>query len=1262
MGNMVLKAAIATFIGWVVVLGLTFCPSSYAIEPAELEFFETRVRPILAENCFECHGPDKQKSDMRLDHISSVLEGGSRGPAIVPNDPDASRMVEAIQYGNVDLQMPPTGKLSEAAIADLREWIRRGAQWPDEPLPKAGVKEAFDVTGRRDSHWAWQPIQDPEPPEVADTSWPAHPIDQFILSKLEGAGLSPAKSADKRTLIRRLYFDLLGLPPTPDEIRSFLDDQAPDAYERLVHSLLASPHFGERWGRHWLDLVRYSETYGHEQDYVIKEAWKYRDYVIRAFNDDLPYPQLVREHIAGDLLDNPRRNPESGLNESIVATGFWFMHQATHGPVDVAQDEADRIDNQIDVLGKAFLGMTVACARCHDHKFDAISTEDYYALTGFMRSTRQEFAYLDPNDTIADGADRLSALRDKGNIELREALARQAESTGKDVTRYLQSAHEAMEGTWKASDGPLNLRPDVVFEDFESGRFDRWEVTGKAFDLAPAEGGYKGQNVTGFLGDRLANSYFGGDGSKGKLVSQPFLIERNFIRFLIGGGNHGRKTAMLLKVDDKIVREARGSNRDLLESHRWDVAEFVGLRGVIEIVDDQTGGWGHVDVDHIVFTDSSFLAPLQRPLPAVADQFDADVGQLTRWIHALQDAHVTHLDHPLHAWQAVLADPSGEDVLETFDHNTKIPDAYAPYTSFESGTYEDLGWFPSGEAFGDAPGTTGDWFQDGKVDTVPASVAHSGLIDHTLQGTLRSPTFTIEHDAIHYRAAGNKGRIRLVIAQFQLRENNGLLFEETLSDVNTGGEYRWFTQTRGISTHKGQQAYFEFIDDGDGYIAIDSIWFSDTLQAPPSINPITQRIVKGLAGADSDYAMLASTAVGLAAADAFVQASREKSDGGLGELARWLVKNNLIDIDTTRSSLNTIESDARAIANTLPKPERILAATDGTPIEAHIFHRGSHKNPGDEVPRRFLAALDEEPKSVSKGSARLELADRLLDPDNPLPARVMANRAWHHIFGRGIVPSVDNFGVLGEAPTHPALLDYLATSLTKNDWSLKSLIRDLVTTQTYRMASARSSDEAEIKDPSNALLHRMRIKRLESEAIRDSILAASGSLDRTMYGQPVTIYLSPFMSNHRRPRSSGPEDGDGRRTIYVQVRRNFLSPMQLAFDYPMPDTTIGKRNQSNVPAQALIMMNDPFVVEEARRWGERAASRTEDSAETRIEYLFELAIGREPSDIERTMLNDLLVQQAVAYGVDEGAIASDPKLWADICHTLFTLKEFIFVS
>jgi hypothetical protein len=358
---------------------------------AGLEFFEKRVRPVLVERCYPCHShqSERLKAHLYVDSREGLLRGGDTRAALVPGHPEQSLLIEAIGYDHPDLQMPPKGKLAEAQIANLTEWVRIGAPWPTEAaITNTPVKKEFDLEARRQSHWAWKPTRAGPPPPVKNREWCAGPMDQFLLAKLEQHGLRPAPQADRRTLIRRVTLDLIGLPPAAAEVEAFVRDRRPDAYERLVDRLLGSVHFGERWARHWLDLVRYAETLGHEFDYPRHHAWRYRDYVIRAFNADVPYHQFVTEHVAGDLVSPPRRHPVEGFNESIIGTAFYWLGQQAHSPVDVRQHQAEMIDNQVDVLSKAFLGLTVACARCHDHKFDAISTQDFYGLYGMLASSR----------------------------------------------------------------------------------------------------------------------------------------------------------------------------------------------------------------------------------------------------------------------------------------------------------------------------------------------------------------------------------------------------------------------------------------------------------------------------------------------------------------------------------------------------------------------------------------------------------------------------------------------------------------------------------------------------------------------------------------------------------------------------------------------------------------------------------------------------------------------------------------------------------
>jgi hypothetical protein len=346
--------------------------------PEQVRFFETSIRPLLAERCYKCHGPDKHKADLRLDSLEGMLRGGASGmPVIVARQPEKSLLIKAIGYHDESLKMPPKEQLSSRQIADLTRWIQMGA-----PYPRLASGD-YGAAGRK--FWAFQPPVDPSVPTVRDPAWPQTPLDHFILAQLEAKGLHPAPPADKRTLIRRATFDLTGLPPAPEEIDAFLADDSPHAFPRVVDRLLASPRYGERWGRHWLDVARYADSNGLDENVAYGNAWRYRDYVVAAFNKDKPYDQFLLEQLAGDLLPTPDL---ATRHERLTATGFLALGPKVLAEVDDKKMEMDIIDEQIDTVGRAVMGLTLGCARCHDHKFDPIETEDYYALAGIFKSTR----------------------------------------------------------------------------------------------------------------------------------------------------------------------------------------------------------------------------------------------------------------------------------------------------------------------------------------------------------------------------------------------------------------------------------------------------------------------------------------------------------------------------------------------------------------------------------------------------------------------------------------------------------------------------------------------------------------------------------------------------------------------------------------------------------------------------------------------------------------------------------------------------------
>ena len=384
-------------------------------DPALLEFFEGKVRPILAENCLGCHGPEKQKSGLRLDSPAAMARGGESGPVVEPGHPEASRLIEVIRHDG-DVQMPPKRKLKDDEIAILTRWVRSGAAWPGastEARPTASASSP-GISAEDRKFWAFRPIQDPPPPAVRDGLWPTSPIDRFVLARLEAKGLRPVAKADRRALIRRATFDLIGLPTSPEQIDAFLADGAPDAFARVVDRLLASPRYGERWGRHWLDVARYGEDQAHTfQARLYPHGYRYRDWVVKALNDDMPYDRFVVEQVAGDLLDGP------GRDDRLAATGFFAL-----GPVYYGGAVFDEYDDRVDTLCRGFLGLTVACARCHDHKFDPIPQQDYYALAGVFASTGyREYPQAPPEEVARYDASQAAIQATTAEVnKLRKAL------------------------------------------------------------------------------------------------------------------------------------------------------------------------------------------------------------------------------------------------------------------------------------------------------------------------------------------------------------------------------------------------------------------------------------------------------------------------------------------------------------------------------------------------------------------------------------------------------------------------------------------------------------------------------------------------------------------------------------------------------------------------------------------------------------------------------------------------------------------------
>ena len=1050
-------------------------------------FFESKVRPILSEKCYECHSASasKSKGGLRLDHINLILKGGDSGPALVIGKPQESLIMEAIRYEDPDFHMPPKEKLSKQVVVDFEKWIMEGAHWPKENEPVASTKKkrsSFNLEKRKNEHWCWQPIQKPEVPSLPGIT--LDPIDSFIRARLDEEGLLPSEKADKRTWLRRVTYDLIGLPPSLEEIKSFLGDQSESSHEKVVDRLLSSSHFGEKWARHWMDLVRYAETCGHEFDYPLENPHEYRDYLIRAFNEDVPYDQFLKEHVAGDLIKTPRIHSIDKFNESIIGTGFWYFHEAVHAPTDSKVDNADRMENQLDVFGKTFLGLTIGCARCHDHKFDAISEKDYYSLATFMQgSTRQEYP-LDPHGKRISAASHLIEFAQEGWKELENF------STGD-----------------KINDLP---KPSKY-----------WEIASLLLDSRDA------QRKDSFPLDSMIESS---------------ALEHDLNKTILSNWcKHFKEVWNLKSLESNFKKE-----RD----------QFIGLKKKEE--------------NYLIENTTLFADFSSSSLP---DNWKTSGNAFV---------------------------PSGNQLLSLSDQEV----------------------FP--------------------INTILSSKS-LGL---KRVGSLRSQVFKIEKDRVFIRANANKGFIRIVLDNYHMGKHSGLLFGGTIiKSASSNGNFQWFSLS--LEKYKGHWGYLEFVDKGDSFIEIDQIRVGNGggVKSPKS----HLQFLFEHAGAE---------AINLPnRLDEFLLSVFKKLNSGSIEeseknLINWLHSLGLIDWGEFSSVLQETRKKAKAIDKVVQKERYVLAMGAGSDFEGHVYVRGSPHKLGESVRGRNLTALG------GKQGTRLDLAMDLTSEQNPLVARVMVNRIWSYLFGRGIVPTPDDFGPMGQQPSHPELLDWLAHDFRSSGWSVKNMIRTIVLSQTYGQSSLPNPVNEKQKitsvDPQNILLHRMPIRRLQAEAIRDSILAFSGRLDSKMFGRSVGIHRTPFMTG-RGGRGSGPLDGAGRRSIYGSVYRNFLSPFMLAFDQPSPFGTKGRRSVSNVPAQSLALMNDPFILDQCKLWAKGIMSNGKDNRE-RINQSYLMVTGKSPTEqVYEKLLNFIEVQSTAHGKIDE-------RVWADLAHVLINSKSFLFLN
>jgi len=839
---------------------ITACPARAGLQNnQQTDVFERRVRPILIEHCYSCHGKDKRtENGLRVDSRKALLEGGDSGPAIVPGQPEASLLVQVIRRTSKDFKaMPPDEPLNNQDRESLIAWIQDGAFWPETAPTLMGQENPAGPTA---DLWSLQPLSNPVIPAVKATVWPRNTIDRFVLARMEAADLRPVEDAGPHTFIRRVYFDLTGLPPPPNAVHAFINDASPNRVERLVDRLLNSPRFGERWGRHWLDLARFAESSGKEFNFTYPHAWPYRNYVIDSFNADKPYDRFLLEQLAGDLLPADGTADKDALR---IATGFLAIGVKRHNS-GKQSFRADIIDDQIDVTSRAVLGLSVACVRCHDHKFDPIPTQDYYALAGIFQST------------------------------------------------------ELLYGT----------------------------------------------------------------------IKQKY-------------SNHP--------------------------------SEVVAL------------------------------GPNGPAMHAAAERYEAQFNKVSEAIDAKK-----------------------KDLKKQEEKQQ----------------------------------------EDSKKET-----------------------------------------------QSPVKESQSTEEQTTANDAE-------------------------------------------------SVTDVVQRLQQEIADLEKQSKKL--------------KASRPA------------------------------------------RPQYAFAARDATkPQNAKVALRGNPGKLGDEIPRGFLSRVEiAECTPNPKQSGRLELARWLSHEKNPLTPRVMVNRIWHHLFGCGLVKTVDNFGTLGESPSHPELLDWLAARFQQEGWSVKQMIRLMMLSRTYQLGSSYSMKQggatglanqrsaqlaAATKDPDNRLLWKMSPRRLEAEAIRDSMLRVSGQLDLSWpRGSTVTGLGDKLVRNIGLDKL---QPASRHRSVYLPVIRDYLPEFFELFDFPSPSLVSGRRNATTVPLQDLFMQNDPWVAHLAQAAARQLLDRAKADDPSRINEAFQRTLSRPPTQIEREKSVRYIQHARQAIAQDANRETGDVEIaaWAGLFQAVFCAAEFRYL-
>jgi mono/diheme cytochrome c family protein len=1066
--------------------------SPAAVSAAPVDFVRD-VRPIFQKHCDSCHGAQKQKSGLRLDIKAAAFKGGdSYAPNLVAGKPQDSPLIQFVRSDDENERMPPSGeRLSAAEVATLTKWVEEGAVWPD------GV-DLVTLADKRD-HWSFKPVKSAAPPDTHDSAWPRNPIDHFILARLEQTGLKPSPVADRITWLRRVSFDLVGLPPTPEQMDAFVNDHRNDAEQRVVEELLKSPRYGERWAQHWLDVVRYADTHGFEVNTERPHAWPYRDYVIAAFNGDTPYDRFIREQIAGDAFGQD------------AATGF-LVTASVLLPGQIGQDDIskrlarqDALDEIVVNTGQTFLGLSVGCARCHDHKFDPISARDYYAMQAFFAGVE----YADRELRTPESARRKQAA---------EALKPRVAEIERALAQFDPLAQTGSTAA-KTTNPQLNEEtfPPLV------AKFVRFTIHDA--NLHPSLG----------------------------------LIEPCVDEFEILTDEATPRNVALASLGAKVT--ASGSRTS--DRHRLEFIHDGQYGNARSWMSDEAGrGW------------VLFELPEAARIGSIRWSRDRE-GQLT---DRLATAYTLEAGPSLDDMTRLASVPPRRAAVNAQQNTERFPPTPAQRVRFTILATNNL---------------------EPCLDELEVFDGESRNVALASVGT----TVTSSGDTV----VPNRHELRQV------------------HDGRYGNSHSWMSNT-----------------PGQGWVE---------LQFPAE--QVIERVVWGRDRAGKfqdrlavDYRVEVATATGAwrTVADSTDRRPAESSDGkakpapfSTAGLTPDEARQAKVLLDEKQALEAQIAADSRG--------QLAFAGTFRAPDVIRLLNRGDPEQPKEEVIPAVLETLGNltVPTDAAEQQRRLALADWIASPDNPLTARVMVNRLWQGHFGTGLVETASDFGHMGTKPSHPELLDWLATEFVRSGWSVKHLHRLIVLSATYRQSS-RIDPAAQALDAEVRLLWRFPSRRLESETIRDAMLSVSGRLNLAMGGRGFDLFNNRGGLSGFQPVES--YSGDGlRRMIYAHKVRREREAVFGAFDCPDAGQSTARRRESTTPIQALNLFNSRFTLDESQAFAARVTTDAGGDVAAQVRRAWRLALGREP-DAAETAEAALVVQ-------DHGL----PTL----CRVLFNSNEFLFL-